>query len=64
MTVFEIKEHALDALSQMENERLQSEPEGSGNGTTFSAYDELKSTLRTNMELTGHVNLLNQSSSF
>ena len=60
MTVFEIKEHALDALSQIENERLVSEQDlNSNNNVTLSAYDEMKSTMRTNMELTSHINLLN-----
>lgn len=66
MTVFEIKEHALDALSQMENERLASETDQAT--TLLSPFDPSKGAMQrivNPMEMTAPVvNLLQNSNSF
>ena len=66
MTVFEIKEHALDALSQMENERLASETDQAT--TLLSPFDPSKAATQrmvNPMEMTAPVaNLLQNSNSF
>jgi len=50
MTVFEIKEHALDALSQIEQERLASEPDAA---TKMSPFDLGLKNMENPMEMTG-----------
>ena len=60
MTVFEIKDEALEALSQIEKEHTVVISEELAEGATLSPFD-LKSSSRTNMDLSSHRNLLNHS---
>jgi len=63
MTVFDIKEQALDALSQIEKQHLLDETGGFTTSAILSPYD-IKSMSKTNLDLSAHANLLNQSNNF
>lgn len=63
MTVFDIKEHALEALGQIEQqqEQLISDPAATtGQKMNLSPF-EVRSTSRTNMDMTNYSNMLNAS---
>ena len=68
MTVFEIKEQALDALSQMEKQHMLLNETGGFTSDTaaldLKTNNNLLEMTTTNQYLTGHAHLLNQSKAF